>query len=45
MKAGRLVGTLSASVSPLEEVDEEDGFGEGGVPEGLKTEELESQVM
>ena len=42
LKAGRLVGVFSTSVSPLEKVvDEDEGFGERGLPEGLKTEELE----
>ena len=42
LKAGRLVGGFSTSVSQLEKVDDEDeGFGEGGLPADLKTEELE----
>ena len=37
-----MVGAFSASVSPLEtEVEQDEGFGEGGLPAGLKSEELE----
>ena len=36
-----MVGSFSASVSPLEVSEEDEGFGERGLPEGVKTEELE----
>ena len=41
LKAGRLQEVISTSVSPLEKVVNEDGdFGDGGLPEGLESEEL-----
>lgn len=41
MKAGRLQESISTSVSPLEKVvNEDEDFGEGGLPEGLESEGL-----